>query len=336
MTDIVDLSIPRDGAAPPAAPEAGAGELEARLRPALETLDAERRKQKSEFVFRIAVSVLGMAALCVLSGLVMVGMFGAALQSLDFWIHVVPLMLALGAFAFWANKPHQQYVTAYKSRVLPVVAESLGRFTYDESGRISEDRLLGSTLLPNYDKYKSEDRFKGTYKDVDVDLAEVKLTKKKGSGKNRRTVTVFKGLFVLLETHKAFSGKTVVKRDAGAIANWLGEKFGGMERVSLEDPEFEKHFEVYATDQVEARYLLTPAFMERLTALANDMGGGRLQAAFYDDKLFVMVPNTGNLFEPPSIFKSVLQHTGVARIARELGDVLSMIDTLKLTERTGL
>ena len=336
MTDIADLSIARDGAPPPAAPEAGPGELEARLRPALKSLDAERQTQKSEFLFRIAVSVLGMAALCVLSGLVMVGMFGTTLQSVDFWAHVVPLMLAFAGFAYWTNKPHQQYVSAYKSRVLPVVAESLGRFSYDETGRISEDRLLGSTLLPNHDKYTSEDRFKGSYKGVDVDLAEVKLTKKKGTGKNRRNVTVFKGLFALLETHKTFSGKTVVKRDAGAVANWLGETFGGMERVALEDPVFEEHFEVYATDQVEARYLLTPAFMERLTALAKDMGGGRLQAAFYEDKLFVMVPNRGNLFEPPSIFKSVVQHTGVTRIARELGDVLSMIDTLKLNEQTGL
>jgi len=40
-----------------------------------------------------------------------------------------------------------------------------------------------------------------------------------------------------------------------------------MKRVGLVDPVFEKIFEAYGTDQVEARYLLTPTFMQRLVRL---------------------------------------------------------------------
>ena len=189
--------------------------------------------------------------------------------------------------------------------------------------------------MPNFDDYKSEDKFTGTYKDVDVELAEVKLTREQGSGKDRETVTVFKGLFALLTTRRAVSGKTVLKRDAGAIANWLGEKFGGMQKIEMADPAFEKHFEVYATDAAEAHALLTPAITEGMTALSKHMGDGRLQAAFYDDQLFVMVPNSKDLFEPPSIFSSIVKDAGVARLSRELGDVLSIIDILKLNEAAG-
>ena len=336
MTDTVDGSIPQKGGQPQdaaAAPPAGA---EGQLRPVLEELDKEREKQKNELLFRIAVAVLGAGALAVVSALAAVGTFGAALADLDVGVYaILPIGAVLG-LGFWAIQPRQRYISTYKSQVLPVIAGTLGSFTYDEKGKIGESRLRGSTLLPHYDDYKSEDKFTGSYKGVDIELAEVKLTREQGSGKDRKTVTVFKGLFALLSTHKTVNGKTVIKRDAGAIVNWLGEKFGGMERVSLEDPAFEERFEVYGTDQIEARYLLTPAFMERLTALAMHMGDGRLQAAFYDEQLFVMVPNQKDLFEPPSIFTSVLKDTGVARISRELGDVLSIIDILKLDEQTGL
>ena len=338
MTDTMDMPIPQDGAKPaePSAKTAESGGLEASLRPVMEELDRQRESQKSEFMFRVAVAVLGAGALAVVSALAAVGTFGNGLQGLHFPFYVMPPLGAAVGLGLWANKPRRRYISTYKSRVLPAIAGSLGEFRYDEFGRIGTDRLTASTLLPHHDDYKSEDKFTGSYKGVEVELAEAKLTKEQGSGKDRKTVTVFKGLFVLLSTHKAVTGKTVIKRDAGAIANWLGEKFGGLERVALEDPAFEERFEVYGTDQIEARYLLTPAFMERLTTLAMHMGDGRLQAAFYDERFFVMVPNAKDLFEPPSIFTSVMKDTGVKRISREFGDVLSIVDILKLDERTGL
>ncbi len=336
MTDTADTPVAPAGIEPPAADAASAAGLEGQLRPVLEGLDQERESQRNELLFRVAVAVLGAGALAVVSALAAVGTFGAALADLDVLIYAIPPVVAAIGLGFWSIQPRQRYISTYKTQVLPVIAGTLGSFRYDESGKIDLGRLQGSTLLPRHDDYKSEDKFTGSYKGVDIELAEVKMTREQGSGKDRKTVTVFKGLFALLSTHKPVNGKTVIKRDAGAIANWLGEKFGGMDRVALEDPAFEDRFEVYGSDQIEARYLLTPAFMERLTTLAGHMGDGRLQAAFYDDQLFVMVPHHKDLFEPPSIFTSVLKAPGVARISREFGDVLSIIDILKLDERTGV
>lgn len=337
-TDMANVPMPQEGEQPqtPAAAPAGSGGLESELRPVLEELDKERESQKNELLFRAATAVLGAGALAVVCALAAVGTFGAGLAELSVVIYLLPPVLVAVALGIWAIQPRQRYISTYKSKVLPVIAGTLGSFEYNESGKISESRLRGSTLLPHFDDYKSEDKFTGSYKGVGIELAEVKMTREQGSGKDRKTVTVFKGLFALLSTHKTVNGKTVIKRDAGAIANWLGEKFGGMERIALEDPAFEERFEVYGTDQVEARYLLTPAFMERLTALATHMGDGRLQAAFYDEQLFVMVPNKKDLFEPPSIFTSVVKDTGVTRISREMRDVLSIIDILQLDQQTGL
>ena len=69
--------------------------------------------------------------------------------------------------------------------------------------------------------------------------------------------------------NKRFKGKTVVRKDSGIIGNWFKKKFSSLKNVKLEDPNFEKMFEVYSDDQVESRYLLTVTFMERLKELAE-------------------------------------------------------------------
>ncbi|MCG8440669.1 MAG: DUF3137 domain-containing protein, partial [Caulobacterales bacterium] len=69
-----------------------------------------------------------------------------------------------------------------------------------------------------------------------------------------------------------WTARTVVVRDQG-IANRLA-KPQSMEPVRLVDPAFEKIFEVFSTDQIEARALLNPALMERLTSLEDLFEGG--------------------------------------------------------------
>lgn len=313
----------------------GIDPLESRLRETLEAIDRKRLARLNAFRFRIAVAGIAVVMASALALLAYTGVLGHGLGRLHFGLYFLAPLAVVGVLAQWVDEPRRDYGSDYKSRVVPEIASTLGHFDYFEYGWIDPDLIIGSTLIPVHDNCHSEDLFRGTYAGIGVELAEVRLSKIQ-HGPDRKTVVVFKGVFVLMSTDKTYAGRTVVRRDAGAISNWLAGSVGGLERVVLEDPEFEDQFEVYASDQVEARFLLSPDFMERLSALASDMGDGRLQAAFYDDKLFVMVPNARNLFEPPSIFTSVLTDAGIACIARELSGVLSMVDTLLPDRRTGL
>ncbi|MEM7519090.1 MAG: DUF3137 domain-containing protein [Planctomycetota bacterium] len=165
-------------------------------------------------------------------------------------------------------------------------------------------------------------------------MAEAKLTDRRGSGKNRRTVTVFDGVFVLFTVAKSFSGKTVIRRDAG-LFNPFQSPFGGLERIALEDPVFEKRFEVYGTDQVEARTLLTTSFMERLEGLARALYGKQLQAAFYDDRLLIMLSCSNNRFEP-SVSSGASLKSDLIRFERDIMRLLAMADQLDLANDSGL
>jgi hypothetical protein len=50
-----------------------------------------------------------------------------------------------------------------------------------------------------------------------------------------------------------------------------------LEEIKLEDPEIRKNFVVYSTDQVEARYLLTPSFIQRFKRLKTAYGTKKIK-----------------------------------------------------------
>ena len=84
----------------------------------------------------------------------------------------------------------------------------------------------------------------------------------------------FRGIFADTRLEKKINGTVVVLPDnlerhldylaknIQALKNVSGNKL-----VTLEDPEFERCFAVYASDEITARYVLTPAMMLRMTEL---------------------------------------------------------------------
>ena len=246
-------------------------------------------------------------------------------------------MISIIALLYWVYAPANKYKSSVKSVIFPNIFRFFGEdFHYREESPLSIESLTPSDILPHYDREHTEDYVKGVYKGVDIELVEAHMTKAVRSGKHRRQVTVFKGICVLLGMHKNFSGQTIIRQDAGRLGNWLAAKRNTLENVKLEDPLFEKRFEVYSTDQVEARYLLTPSFMERLLALGTLFGSKQLQCSFYDSKLLMMISSTQNRFETSSIFQPSTFVHDIKTILSEMSEILQIIDTLKLNQKTGL
>lgn len=88
-----------------------------------------------------------------------------------------------------------------------------------------------------------------------------------------QTGSSFLGMFAIMDFNKKFNGTTIVLPDRfekkmGYLAKTIQQlNLNRDPLVNLEDPEFEKEFVVYSTDQVEARYILTPSLMQRITSL---------------------------------------------------------------------
>ena len=111
-----------------------------------------------------------------------------------------------------------------------------------------------------------------------------------------------------------------------------------MLNVQLEDSAFNKNYDVYSKDQVEGRYLVTPAFMERFKNLHTSFGTEMAKCAFFDDKIMFALSTGKNLFElTGGMFFSLKDNAEQAKIFyEEISAIYEIIDYFKLDEKTGL
>ena len=133
----------------------------------------------------------------------------------------------------------------------------------------------------------------------------------------------FKGSVLVCEFNKKFHGKTV------AMSKDFNTKFLG-DKELLDDVKFNENFRVFTTDKVEARYLLTPAFMGKLNILKaykNTLKSP--SAAFMDNKFYLFCFSRRNFFEGRLFDK--LDIAEARREQRYVRQMLSVIDELNLS-----
>jgi len=109
-----------------------------------------------------------------------------------------------------------------------------------------------------------------------------------------------------------------------------------LENVQLEDPKFEEIFEVYSTDQIEARYLLTVSFMERLLDLADIFDDVEIQLCFDDNNLLMIIPLRKPIFEPGPITEPENFVDDAQSLLKEMHLICQIVDTLKLNMKLNL
>ena len=315
---------------PPDAARPFAPHYEEHLRPRVADFEVERVAALRRARSRLFKSLPGAAAIVLMAGLLL------TLNIQPQFIFAGAVIAIIGLW-IWTHKPIADFKSSIKEQIYPHIFRFFGDdFVYRQNGPLSISSLESSGIIPSHDNAYTEDYVHGSYRRVELELTEAKLTETRGSGKNRRTVTVFRGIFITFSVNKNFAGRTIVRKDRGAIGNWFTDKFNKMENVTLEDPEFERRFEVYASDQVEARYMLTPSFMQRLLDLSAVLQGSKLQCSFYDDKLLLMVASNHDRFETASIFEPATFVPEINTVLKEMSLIFQIVDVLKLDQRTGL
>ncbi|MFB2780430.1 DUF3137 domain-containing protein [Shewanella mangrovisoli] len=279
-------------------------------------------------------------SLAIVAGLVLLALLG---HSRGLMLFPLPLVALLG-LGFWSFTPTRQFKRQVQQEIYPIMFKYFGEdFIYNREMRLDMNRLTAAKVLPNYDKASFGDYIQGQYKGIELVVNELTLTKdvrvEEWDGNKRRTVTRtetrFRGTVVELSSHKQFIGHTVVLKDRGGLANFLSDNHSGLQRVKLEDPLFEKEFDVFSTDQIESRYLLNTAFMERLQQLAKSFDG-EIQCAFFRNRLILFLPNRRSRFQMRSIFDSAHFSTEFSQLNREMKQLFAIIEVLKLNEHTGL
>jgi Protein of unknown function (DUF3137) len=266
-----------------------AGGLQARL----DGLSAERAKAKEKVYWTggggVVVGFL-VAAILFLLGAQQFAYFGG--------------FIIIGGALAWANKIRQKMINSLKSEMNGALAKAL-QVDYSVAAFSGQEfeNACEFDLLPSYDDVYLQDQWHGQIEGTDFLLYEAKLTETRGSGKNRRTVTVFEGVVLRFQFARPFLATTLVRRDGFKFTLFGDSKsYGGrtLERIKMVDPRFEDAFDVYGTDQVEGRYLVHPAYCERLLDLEKEFEGEKLAALFLGGDLIVTL-RTGNIFESATL-----------------------------------
>ena len=114
----------------------------------------------------------------------------------------------------------------------------------------------------------------------------------------------------------------------------LKEKKAIFEKLHLEDISFDKRFKVYSENQIEGRYLVTTAFMDRLYNLQTAFGEDNIKCSFYDDKIMFAISTKKDLFELGDLYHTFGKD--IEQFYDQIASIYDMIEYFKLNERTGL
>lgn len=217
----------------------------------------------------------------------------------------LPVYLLCGALAgeLWAaHRLGKQYLRLYKDRVLPQLVARFGDLSYRRPSGEEIETLKSCRILRDCGRIEAEDEIVGTYRSLPLSIIEVSVQTRSRDN----DAPLFDGLLVNLGLPRAMTGTTVIGADRGFFGNLIEQvRMEGLQRVRLEDPHFEDRFSVYATDQIQARALLTPAFMERFSDLAAGFGSDLPGAWAENNRLVIALPKRSgrNLFEPPAYWQ---------------------------------
>ena len=242
------------------------------------------------------------------------------------------LLVGMAAFILfhWIGGVRRQYVDDYKDTVLPMVAAAFN-FRYSRRGGVPLSKVTDAAIIPPYTTINTEDLFSGDYKGAAVYVSELDLWQRyEGMDNKEREKEVFSGLAILIELPRvSFSGQTVVFPRSQTISAALQGKLRGLHHVDMVDPYFEKKYRAYGKDQIESRFVLHPAMVERIERLDHPLVPGKVSVAFVNGCVLVLVPIRQNLFEPPALAIPATDADSIRMLEHELLQALGLVDAFE-------
>lgn len=317
------------------------------VKPHIDEFEQKRQEALAAFRYRSTIGVI-------MKSIVVIGSVLLFFYAKD--IHIGGIIFTAiflwSLVSIWCSQPVKQYKHSVHQAIFPNIFSFFGQdYKYQDNPWGGVARFDASKLIPKYDSDLSDNHITGTYDGVSLELMTSNLTRKSdgvgfyngsmsdGGGSYAtigQSYTVFEGLLVNLRMNKDFTSTTLVERNHGGVFEFLDNCASSLERVHLEDPVFEKEFAVRSNNQVEARYLLTPTFMERLIKLSA-LFSNKIKCSFYNkNSLLIMIPTNKKFFAVSSIFVKDNFIEDIDIILQQMHQIFSIIEVLKLGQKTGI
>ncbi len=246
----------------------------------------------------------------------------------------------IGGTIWWGYRPINAATQAIKVGINSAIAATYGlAYTSEVEPGAEFEAARTYGLVPDFDRSDFEDRWYGALEGHDFDLYEANLEEQRGSGKSRHWVTVFRGPVIRMGFGRTFHSTTLLER-AGKHRKWLGLG-GASDHVSFDDhrldrvdqvhPAFGDVFALYSDDQVEARVLVHPSYVEHLLKLESAFEARELRALFTRGEVIIAV-EANNLFESGGM-DAAADRENAAKAARQFGAMAGLALAINQNER---
>lgn len=255
-------------------------------------------------------------------------------------IAVVASLGGASLVGFWGYQPIAAAMKTIKIGINEAIAQSFGvAYAHDVEPGAEFTAAQTYGLLPDHDRSAFEDHWHGSLEGHPFSLYEAHLEERRGSGKNRRWVTVFRGVIIRMAFGREFRSTTLLER-AGKHRSWLGlggasehVSFGGhrLDRIDQVHPAFGETFALYSDDRVEARVLVHPSYVEHLLRLEDAFEAQELRALFTKGEVIIAV-EAGNLFESGGMDPAA-DRANAERAQRQFGSLAGLALAINQNER---
>lgn len=213
------------------------------------------------------------------------------------------------------SKASKYYEKNYLDKVIAILLKD-SKFSWAKDKYIDEEIFDESKFGGSYDRYNGSDLLTinipnddNSESDNNLVLCDLVVEKESRDSEGNTDVdTVYKGVFGYASFPCEFKCRLFLNGYSF---------FSGLEKVELEDIEFNRAFRVSSNDQVEARYILTPVMMEKLLSLKKR--AGEIKITMIKDKLYIGFEDL-DLFEMKNV-----KEGNIESMFRDFYDVIRII-----------
>lgn len=244
-----------------------------------------------------------------------------------FVVAVVAVGTGLLLWLIIVKHAYDKFNLSFKSKYVQQVISSIKGFEklqYVPKGGFTWDDVRNAAAVNCGDKryYDSEDLLMGEYENIRFQISDVCTRKMVRMSKKNRVEEIFSGQMICLDQFddtKRSNGHIQIfeKKFMSNMIGWKAEN-----EIHTENEIFNSRFGVFAYDEHNAYYILTPQRMEKIMYFADVMNG-QVSFVFRDEKLFVAVRRDSmfdaSIDEPVSKqTKNIIEDAEFIQMAKEI------------------
>ena len=215
-------------------------------------------------------------------------------------------------------------------------------FKYDVWGFVNATDIITSRIFPSFSFQNGNDKISGDIDGVHFEFSDLILQDESTrNGENdeifnwmlgrsdgydyRVKDTLFKGIFFVADFFKRINSHTLV------VSNPSSAGTEGLNKINMDNTEFNREFFVFSDDLQNAMYILSPSLMEKILLLKKQMKSD-IAISFISTKIFIRVDREYDSFEP-DVDKKVITNNLDKTIKKDLNAFLDIAKILGLNTK---